>query len=42
MNMSEYIGIAVSLFAAGMGAFGLATPAGMIRLVSTWHSKYGR
>jgi len=41
MNLSELIVIVVSLFAAGMGVFGLASPAGMIRFVSTWQSKSG-
>jgi len=41
MNLSESIVIAVSLFAAGMGVFGLASPAGMIRFVSIWQSKSG-
>jgi hypothetical protein len=39
--MSEYIVIAVSLFAAGVGALGLASPAGMIRLVSAWQPESG-
>jgi len=41
MNLSELIVIAVSLLAAGMGIFGLASPAGMIRFVSTWQSQSG-
>lgn len=41
MNMSEYIVVAVSLIAAGAGAFGFASPAGMIRFVLTWQSKSG-
>jgi len=41
MNLSEPIVIAVSLFVAGMGVFGLTSPAGMISFVSNWQSKSG-
>jgi hypothetical protein len=41
MNLSESIVIVVSLFAVGMGAFGLVSPGGMIRFVSSWQSKSG-
>jgi hypothetical protein len=41
MNLSEPIVIVVPLIAAGMGVFGLASPAGMITFVSTWQSKSG-
>jgi hypothetical protein len=39
--MSESIVMAVSLLAAGMGVFGLASPAVMIGFVSAWQSKSG-
>lgn len=41
MNLSESIVIAVSLFAAGMGVFGLTSPAAMVRFISNWQSKSG-
>jgi hypothetical protein len=41
VSLSEFIVIAVSIFAAGMGSFGLTSPAAVIRFVSRWQSKSG-
>jgi hypothetical protein len=41
MNVSELIVMAVSLFAGGMGVFGLIAPAALVGFVSSWQSKSG-
>jgi hypothetical protein len=41
MNLSGLIVIAVSIFDAGMGVFGLTSPAAMVRFVSNWQTKRG-
>ena len=41
MNLSELIVIAVSSFVAGIGVFGLTSPAAMVRFVSNWQTQSG-
>lgn len=41
MNLSELIVISVSIFAAGVGVFGLTSPTAMVRFVSNWQTQSG-